>query len=92
MPILLSLNPKKLPDPKLIYGQYSYSHPVFDANAFEVQNNLNKLQGKNNIWFCGAWTGFGFHEDGIKSAAEIAQLFNIKLPWLNSEEVLYAAQ
>ena len=92
LPILLSLNPKKLPDPKLIYGQYSYSHPVFDANAFEVQNNLNKLQGKNNIWFCGAWTGFGFHEDGIKSAAEIAQLFDIKLPWLNSEEVLYAAQ
>ena len=92
LPILLSLNPKKLPNPKLIYGQYSYSHPVFDSNAFQVQNNLSNLQGKNKIWFCGAWTGFGFHEDGIKSAAEIAQFFNIKLPWLNTEEVLYAAQ
>jgi len=92
LPILLSLNPKKLPNPKLIYGQYTYSHPVFDSNAFQVQNNLSNLQGKNKIWFCGAWTGFGFHEDGIKSAAEIAQFFNIKLPWLNTEEVLYAAQ
>jgi predicted NAD/FAD-binding protein len=92
MPILLSLNPKRLPNPDLIHGQYSYSHPVFDNTAIQIQKNLHKIQGKNKIWFCGAWTGFGFHEDGIKSAAEIANHFNIQLPWLHSGEVLHAAQ
>ncbi len=91
-PILLSLNPKRLPNPDLIHGQYSYSHPVFDNTAIQIQKNLYKIQGKNKIWFCGAWTGFGFHEDGIKSAAEIANYFNIQLPWLHSDEVLHAAQ
>ena len=91
-PILLSLNPKKLPDPNLIYGQYSYSHPILDNNAIKIQNNLSEIQGKNKIWFCGAWTGFGFHEDGIKSAVEVSKKFNIHLPWLDNKEVLFAAQ
>ena len=91
-PILLSLNPKKLPDPNLIYGQYSYSHPILDNNAIKIQNCLSAIQGKNKIWFCGAWTGFGFHEDGIKSAVEVSKKFNIHLPWLNNKEVLFAAQ
>ena len=86
-PILLSLNPKKLPDPNLIYGQYSYSHPILDNNAIKIQNNLSAIQGKNKIWFCGAWTGFGFHEDGIKSAVEVSKKFNIHLPWLDNKEV-----
>ena len=91
-PILLSLNPKVLPNPDLIHGQYSYSHPVLDNTAIQIQKKLHKLQGKNKIWFCGAWTGFGFHEDGIKSAAEIANSFNIQLPWMYSDEELHAAQ
>ena len=91
-PILLSLNPKKLPDPNLIYGQYSYSHPILDNNAIKIQNNLSAIQGKNKIWFCGAWTGFGFHEDGIKSAVDVSKKFNIHLPWLDNKEVLFAAQ
>ena len=91
-PILLSLNPKILPNPDLIYGQYSYSHPILDNNAINIQKKLSSIQGKNNLWFCGAWTGFGFHEDGVKSAVEIANSHNIDLPWFQSKEVLYAAQ
>ena len=91
-PILLSLNPKILPNPDLIYGQYSYSHPILDNNAINIQNKLSSIQGKNNLWFCGAWTGFGFHEDGVKSAVEIANSHNIHLPWFQSKEVLHAAQ
>ena len=91
-PILLSLNPKILPNPDLIYGQYSYSHPILDNNAINIQNKLSSIQGKNNLWFCGAWTGFGFHEDGVKSAVEIANSHNIDLPWFQSKEVLHAAQ
>ena len=91
-PILLSLNPKILPNPDLIYGQYSYSHPILDNNAINIQKKLSSIQGKNNLWFCGAWTGFGFHEDGVKSAVEIANFHNIDLPWFQSKEVLHAAQ
>ena len=91
-PILLSLNPKILPNPDLIYGQYSYSHPILDNNAINIQKKLSSIQGKNNLWFCGAWTGFGFHEDGVKSAVEIANSHNIHLPWFQSKEVLRAAQ
>ena len=91
-PILLSLNPKILPNPDLIYGQYSYSHPILDNNAIKIQKKLSSIQGKNNLWFCGAWTGFGFHEDGVKSAVEIANSHNIDLPWFQSKEVLHAAQ
>ena len=91
-PILLSLNPKSLPNPDLIYGQYSYSHPILDNNAINIQKKLSSIQGKNNLWFCGAWTGFGFHEDGVKSAVEIANSHNIDLPWFQSKEVLHAAQ
>ena len=91
-PILLSLNPKILPNPDLIYGQYSYSHPILDNNAINIQKKLSSIQGKNNLWFCGAWTGFGFHDDGVKSAVEIANSHNIDLPWFQSKEVLHAAQ
>ena len=91
-PILLSLNPKILPNPDLIYGQYSYSHPILDNNAINIQKKLSSIQGKNNLWFCGAWTGFGFHEDGVKSAVEIANSHNNDLPWFQSKEVLHAAQ
>jgi len=91
-PILLSLNPKILPNPDLIYGQYSYSHPILDNNAINIQKKLSSIQGKNNLWFCGAWTGFGFHEDGVKSAVETANSHNIHLPWFQSKEVLHAAQ
>ena len=91
-PILLSLNPKILPNPDFIYGQYSYSHPILDNNAINIQKKLSSIQGKNNLWFCGAWTGFGFHEDGVKSAVEIANSHDIDLPWFQSKEVLHAAQ
>ena len=91
-PILLSLNPKILPNPDLIYGQYSYSHPILDNNAINIQKKLSSIQGKNNLWICGTWKGFGFHEDGVKSAVEIANSHNIDLPWFQSKEVLHAAQ
>ena len=56
-------------------------HPIFNNKTNEAQNNLFSIQGNNNIYFCGAWTGYGFHEDGIKSAVIIAKLMNIQIPW-----------
>ena len=42
----------------------------------EIPNELNKIQGKNKIWFCGSYFSYGFHEDGIRSSMKISKLFD----------------
>jgi predicted NAD/FAD-binding protein len=54
-------------------GEFDYAHPVFDAAAIAAQQRLPALQGVNNTYFCGAWTGYGFHEDGLKSGLAVAR-------------------
>jgi predicted NAD/FAD-binding protein len=65
--VIVSLNPLHEPDPAKVIGRYDYAHPVFDAAAIAAQQALPQIQGQNNTWFAGAWTGYGFHEDGLKS-------------------------
>ncbi len=68
-PVLLSLNPDpaRMPDPRQVLGDYDYSHPVFDQAAVAAQQQLPRIQGQGGVWFCGAWTRYGFHEDGLMS-------------------------
>jgi len=80
--IIVSLNPASEPDPKLIHQEIHYSHPVFDMNAIQAQKELPLIQGTSSIWYCGAWTGFGFHEDGLRSGELVAEALieNIRSP------------
>ncbi|WP_216864030.1 NAD(P)/FAD-dependent oxidoreductase [Polynucleobacter sp. MWH-Berg-3C6] len=71
--IIVSLNPATEPDPKLIHQEIHYSHPVFDMSAIQAQKELPLIQGMASIWYCGAWTGFGFHEDGLRSGELVAE-------------------
>ncbi len=71
-PVIVSLNPIDEPDPRCVIDQYDYAHPIFDAAAIAAQLNLPTIQGKQNTWFAGAWTGYGFHEDGLKSGLAVA--------------------
>jgi uncharacterized protein len=71
--IIVSLNPPQEPKPQLIQQEIHYSHPVFDMNATQAQKELPLIQGTNSIWYCGAWTGFGFHEDGLRSGELVAE-------------------
>jgi predicted NAD/FAD-binding protein len=71
--IIVSLNPLTDPDPKLIHKEIHYSHPVFDMRAVQAQKELPLIQGNSSIWYCGAWTGFGFHEDGLRSGELVAE-------------------
>lgn len=80
-PLFVTLNPIDQIDKKDIFGKYEYEHPIFDEEAINSQKNLDKIQGKRNIWFCGAWTKYGFHEDGLNSAINIAKQFGIDAPW-----------
>jgi uncharacterized protein len=71
--VIVSLNPVIEPSPQKVCADIQYAHPIFDQAAINAQNNLPLIQGVNNSWFCGAWTGFGFHEDGLRSGELVAQ-------------------
>jgi uncharacterized protein len=68
----LTLNPFFSIKNQKIIKKVNFSHPFYDIKTFKVQKDLIKLQGKNNSWFCGSYFGYGFHEDGLKSAINIA--------------------
>jgi predicted NAD/FAD-binding protein len=50
-----------------------YHHPVYDHAMVRAQFRQNEIQGKRRSWFCGAYWGFGFHEDGFRSGHEVAE-------------------
>jgi predicted NAD/FAD-binding protein len=52
---------------------------VFDAGAIAAQRALPVLQGQRHTWFCGAWTRYGFHEDGLMSGEAVAELLGAQL-------------
>ncbi len=72
-PVVVSLNPVRPPRPETVLGRYTYAHPVFDQAAIDAQQRLPALQGQDGVWFCGAWTGYGFHEDGLRAGQAVAQ-------------------
>jgi predicted NAD/FAD-binding protein len=74
-PVIVSLNPDpaRLPDPAACDRRYDYSHPVFDLAAIRAQQRLPEIQGRSHVWYCGAWTRYGFHEDGLMSALAVVQ-------------------
>ncbi len=72
-PVVVSLNPAQELDPALVHGRFDYAHPVFDLAATEAQKRLPAIQGGQHTYFCGAWTGYGFHEDGLKSGLAVAE-------------------
>jgi predicted NAD/FAD-binding protein len=89
-PLLVSLNPLRDPDPAKILRTRSYRHPQFDAAAMDAQALLPSIQGCDRLWFAGAWTGWGFHEDGIASAVRIATAMGVSPPWAASAERVVA--
>jgi len=71
-PVIVSLNPLHAPREDTVLRRIAYAHPVFDNDAIAAQARLAMLQGVSHVWFCGAWTGYGFHEDGLKSGQQVA--------------------
>lgn len=71
-PLFVTLNPTRDPDPALVHRELVYEHPLFDAAAMNAQERLPDIQGKQRIWFCGAYFGHGFHEDALRSGLAAA--------------------
>jgi predicted NAD/FAD-binding protein len=80
-PLFVSLNPPFAPDPALTFGKYMCDHPQYNDAAFAAQKRLGEIQGKRHTWFCGAWTGYGFHEDGLRSGLAVAEALGASVPW-----------
>lgn len=80
-PVVVSLNPFREPAPDKLIRSFDYAHPVFDQAAIDAQGRLSSIQGKRHTWFAGAWTGYGFHEDGLKSALSVVERLGGTVPW-----------
>lgn len=80
-PVIVTLNPNQPIAPEKVLGEYAYEHPVFDFGALAAQRDLARIQGARRTWYCGAWTGYGFHEDGLRSGLEVASRLGVEAPW-----------
>lgn len=77
----VTVNPDQKPAENRIINEHDFAHPVFDKKAIEAQAKIPAIQGENNTYFCGAYLRYGFHEDGILSAVNIAKLLGANTPW-----------
>lgn len=86
-PLFVTLNAAMPPREERIYRRFSYEHPIFDLAAIRAQRDLWSLQGIRRTWYCGAYFGAGFHEDGLQAGLAVAeQLGGIRRPWRVANE------
>lgn len=71
-PVIVSLNPVRPIPAAHVHQRIAYAHPVFDLGALQAQQRIPALQGQERTWYCGAWCGHGFHEDGLRSGMAAA--------------------
>lgn len=80
-PLFVTLNPgDEIPEDRII-DEHVCHHPRFDLDAIAAQAELPTVQGRRGIWYCGAWTRHGFHEDGLSSAVAVAERLGAPTPW-----------
>jgi uncharacterized protein len=80
-PVIVSLNPAKSIQEEHVLGSFDYAHPVFDKIAITAQAAMVQLQGRQHTYYCGAWMGYGFHEDGLKAGLEAADRLLADAEW-----------
>lgn len=84
-PVLVTLNPLDPPAENLTINTMHYAHPVFDGPAVAAQSRLDSVQGAEQVWLAGAWTRYGFHEDGFQSGIRAAQRMAVELSSIDNE-------
>lgn len=80
-PVIVTRNPQQEPSPDRVVAEFAYVHPIIDAAAINTQNRLSRIVGRDGLWWCGAWSGDGFHEDGLNSALRVAAALGCAAPW-----------
>lgn len=87
-PVFVTLNP--IHEPRDVVASFNYEHPIYDRAAVDAQRRLSSIQGVNRTWFAGAWTGYGFHEDGLRSGLAVATALGSPAPWFDEVDVFPA--
>jgi uncharacterized protein len=81
--IFLTLNPTRPVNPHKVIQRFDYTHPLFNQRALDAQQQLWRLQGQRNTWYCGSYFGHGFHEDALQSGLAVAEAIGgQRRPWL----------
>jgi predicted NAD/FAD-binding protein len=80
-PVMETLNRDHDPAPGTLLETLTFQHPSFTYDAIRAQKRLPEIQGAGGIWYAGAWTRYGFHEDGLLSAVKVAEAMGAELPW-----------
>jgi uncharacterized protein len=80
-PVMVTMNPNQPIAPDKIIKTIAYEHPLFVAESVSAKVALRALQGQRNTWFAGAWTRYGFHEDGLMSGIAVARALGAQTPW-----------
>jgi predicted NAD/FAD-binding protein len=80
-PVIVTLNPTREPAAGTVLRTFDYEHPVFDVAAIQAQARVADIQGRDGVYFCGAWTRYGFHEDGLMSGMDVASRLGVTAPW-----------
>ena len=76
-PLVVTLNRSEDIDPATILVRRAYQHPVYTHAAVAAQARKHEIQGVHRTWFAGAYWGWGFHEDGIRSGVEVARALGV---------------
>jgi predicted NAD/FAD-binding protein len=85
--LLESLNPLTEPAPETVLAELAFRHPQYDAEAVAAQARRGEIQGQGGLWFAGAYWGYGFHEDGLRSGLDVAAALGTRPPWWAPERV-----
>ncbi len=79
-PVLVTLNRDDAVDPATVIARMDYTHPTLDPAAVAAQARRHEIShGRRRTWYCGAYWGYGFHEDGVRSAVEVCQALGVAL-------------
>jgi hypothetical protein len=80
-PVFVTLNPARAPAKDKTFGVYEFDHPMYDAPSAAARRSVQRIQGRDGLFFAGAWLGDGFHEAGLRTGLEAAFALGGSVPW-----------
>jgi predicted NAD/FAD-binding protein len=80
-PVFVTLNPTREPAKDKTLGVYEFDHPMYDGASAAARRSVGRLQGRDGLFFAGAWLGDGFHEAGLRTGLEAAFALGGAVPW-----------
>jgi predicted NAD/FAD-binding protein len=83
-PVIVTMNPLFAPEPSSVLARIPYAHPLFLKHSTDAQRAIRTVQGRDGLWIAGAWTRYGFHEDGVMSGVSIAKALGADIPWASN--------